>query len=520
MARLTAADGAGPSSQTPSPAPSSGPVSSRHSSSAHGGGGSGSAAARRRTSHPPPSPSSTSQSGADDDDDDDAADFADDFSSAPFRLSSRRNTIKARSAADVLAVSPQTSGSSMMDAEGSSAAAYYEPSPSPSELPHEILLHIFKYVAHRPADLFRCLLVCKAWCLCGVELLWHRPAFPNMDTLELFTHVLEAPDTTFEYASFVRRLSFAGIVNDVRDEHFLPFRVCHRLERLALAGCKALSNDAIVEALQHLRGIVAADLTDLVQLEDSAIEMLYKTCARLQGLNLSGCAKVTSGAVAALAKTCTLLRRVKLCGCVGIGDEAFAALTMHCPVLLEVDVAGCALISDISVRELWRRAFHIRELRLAHCGALTDLAFPAPNSVFQNTLRTGPSALHQTGWGGIESAPASRGTSPVGGMAAGHLTLRHASSGDGLFPRTATLPMPSPTMTHLAPPRTFDHLRILDITNCSTISDAAIEGIVTHVPRIKNLILAKCTRLTDDAVYSIAKLGKNLHYLHLGHVSK
>jgi F-box and leucine-rich repeat protein GRR1 len=75
-------------------------------------------------------------------------------------------------------------------------------------------------------------------------------------------------------------------------------------------------------------------------------------------------------------------------------------------------------------------------------------------------------------------------------------------------------------MTHLAPPRTFDHLRILDITNCSTISDAAIEGIVTHVPRIKNLILAKCTRLTDDAVYSIAKLGKNLHYLHLGHVSK
>jgi F-box and leucine-rich repeat protein GRR1 len=46
-----------------------------------------------------------------------------------------------------------------------------------------------------------------------------------------------------------------------------------------------------------------------------------------------------------------------------------------------------------------------------------------------------------------------------------------------------------------------------------------VEGIVANVPRLKNLALTKCTRLTDEALYSIAKLGKNLHYLHLGHVS-
>lgn len=101
------------------------------------------------------------------------------------------------------------------------------------------------------------------------------------------------------------------------------------------------------------------------------------------------------------------------------------------------------------------------------------------------------------------------------------LVTSHSSDDTNSYPRNVTMPNSSPPMhTHLRPSRMFDHLRILDLTNCSTISDAAIEGIVSNVPRIRNLILAKCTRLTNESAYSIARLGKNLHYLHLGHVSK
>ncbi|CAG8844275.1 28502_t:CDS:1, partial [Racocetra persica] len=41
-------------------------------------------------------------------------------------------------------------------------------------IPSELILQIFKYVTST-ADLKSCILVCKSWCRCGVELLWHKP---------------------------------------------------------------------------------------------------------------------------------------------------------------------------------------------------------------------------------------------------------------------------------------------------------------------------------------------------------
>lgn len=65
--------------------------------------------------------------------------------------------------------------------------------------------------------------------------------------------------------------------------------------------------------------------------------------------------------------------------------------------------------------------------------------------------------------------------------------------------------------------RVYEHLRILDLTSCSRLTDFAVEKIISVAPRLRNLVFAKCRNLTDAAVNSISKLGKNLHYLHLGH---
>ena len=68
--------------------------------------------------------------------------------------------------------------------------------------------------------------------------------------------------------------------------------------------------------------------------------------------------------------------------------------------------------------------------------------------------------------------------------------------------------------------RIVDTLRILDLTACEQLTDAGMAKIVSCAPRLRNLVLAKCRHLTDEAVSSIARLGKNLHYLHLGHCSQ
>jgi F-box and leucine-rich repeat protein GRR1 len=63
----------------------------------------------------------------------------------------------------------------------------------------------------------------------------------------------------------------------------------------------------------------------------------------------------------------------------------------------------------------------------------------------------------------------------------------------------------------------WSHLRILDLTQCVTLTDTHLMQIVTQAPRIRNLVLYKCVRITDEGIYSVVTLGKNLHYLHLGH---
>jgi F-box and leucine-rich repeat protein GRR1 len=66
----------------------------------------------------------------------------------------------------------------------------------------------------------------------------------------------------------------------------------------------------------------------------------------------------------------------------------------------------------------------------------------------------------------------------------------------------------------------FESLRILDLTACEKLTDAAVTKIIDAAPRLRNLVLAKCKKITDEAVLAISKLGKNLHYVHLGHCSQ
>lgn len=451
---------------------------------------------------PPPSPSSTSQS-----DDGGPQDFADlasiddadtktngrNFDPAAVKLSRRGTLIPA---------SPTSSNGTWILQDNT-------PLSTASNLPHEILLHIFKYLVLYPPDLLSCLQVCKSWCLNGVELLWHRPALFKISSLFKLVGVIRKPEQLFPYANFVRRLNFTLLANQLEDQLFLMMSACTRLERLTLAGCSNITDATLVKVFQNTPQLVAIDLTDVADISDATLLTLAQNCPKAQGINLTGCKKITSKGVAQLARSCKLLRRVKLCGCDNVDDEALLSLTENCPALLEVDLIHCPKISDGSVREIWTKSYQMRELRLAHCTELTDNAFPsARGTTGVPMLGTSHSVSSRPGTGfGVDSAPGSRGASP------GTQALMDGGRRDADLTRSLSIP------TEIGQSRLFDHLRILDLTSCTSISDDAVEGIIANVPRLKNLALTKCTRLTDESLYSIAKLGKNLHYLHLGHVS-
>jgi F-box and leucine-rich repeat protein GRR1 len=70
------------------------------------------------------------------------------------------------------------------------------------------------------------------------------------------------------------------------------------------------------------------------------------------------------------------------------------------------------------------------------------------------------------------------------------------------------------------PSISFESLRILDLTDCNELQDNGIHKIIDAAPRLRNLVLAKCRQITDRGIMAITKLGKNLHYIHLGHCAR
>ncbi|KAL0949362.1 hypothetical protein HGRIS_009431 [Hohenbuehelia grisea] len=356
-----------------------------------------------------------------------------------------------------------------------------------SNLPPEILIHILKNL-YTPKDLYNALRVSRAWCECAVELLWQKPSFARFPSLLTMILVISKPEEqqTFSYASLIRRLNLVNHASSLKDDQLVVLARCSRLERITLVNCDNLSSPALARALPAWPGLVAVDLTNVTNTNDDAIIGLAHAAPRLQGLNLTGCKNITDAAVSALASNCPLLRRLKLSECELITDTPISALAKSCPYLLEIDLNKCKLITDIAVRDIWTYCKNMREMRLSHCTELTDLAFPAPLKADTNN--------------GASSSSRALAPNP--------------------FPSSfAALAESSDALPPLALNRSFLSMRMIDLTACALVTDDALEGIISHAPKLRNVVLSKCVQLTDRAVETICRLGKHLHYLHLGHAT-
>lgn len=124
--------------------------------------------------------------------------------------------------------------------------------------------------------------------------------------------VLSSRDQTFPYASTIRRLNLTNIAEQLNDPLFLCLSVCTQVERLTMAGASQVSVGALYRVVQGMTELVAVDFTDVANCQDEVVEIMAEQNPRLQGLNLSGCRKITDSGLLAVAKHCPLLKRVSL----------------------------------------------------------------------------------------------------------------------------------------------------------------------------------------------------------------
>ncbi|KAI8624753.1 RNI-like protein [Xylariaceae sp. FL1651] len=244
------------------------------------------------------------------------------------------------------------------------------------------------------------------------------------------------------------------------------------IKRLNLAALAERVNDGSVIPLAVCTRVERLTLTNCHGLTDLGLTPLVRSSQHLLALDISGDSNITEASVVAIAENCRKLQGLNISGCKQISNESLVQLAENCRFIKRLKLNDCNQLNDTAVLAFAHNCSNILEIDLHQCVNI--------------------------------------GNEPVSALLSKEPSLRELRLAScELIDDGAFLSLP--------PFRTYENLRILDLTSCSRLTDRAVEKIIDIAPRLRNLVLAKCSNITDIAVHSIARLGKNLHYVHLGH---
>ncbi|KAF9516875.1 hypothetical protein BS47DRAFT_1380845 [Hydnum rufescens UP504] len=200
---------------------------------------------------------------------------------------------------------------------------------------------------------------------------------------------------------------------------------------------------------------------------------------------------------------CVRLERLTLAGCTLLTDASLAVVFSACPALIAVDLNGVSEATDASLTALANTTTRLQGINLTKCKKVTDVGILAL----------------------VRSSPLLRRIKLHGLIA-----LTDAS--------VCAIAESCPLLLEI------------DLSNCIKLTDLSVREIWERQKHLREFQLSNVHALTDDAFpapppsptqrlrpnlfssapttevpperlphFSIGKLGKNLHYIHLGHVS-
>jgi F-box and leucine-rich repeat protein GRR1 len=177
---------------------------------------------------------------------------------------------------------------------------------------------------------------------------------------------------------------------------------------------------------------------------------------------------------------------------------------------MEMDLAQVPQLTDTTVYGIFLNARHVREIKLNGHEFITNAAIPNLPNLWQ--MSEAELESYSQKYADIVADSLELVSEPADGGETGFYSPR-MKSGRSLVVRTVDPAFLRPVTD------VFEHLRLVDLTGCARLGDRAIENLVANAPKLRSLTLTKCANLTDAALESIGRLGKHLHYLHLGHVA-
>lgn len=289
-------------------------------------------------------------------------------------------------------------------------------------------------------------------------------------------------------------------------------RHCAQLRSLHATACQ-ITRVGLRALTLGCRDITLLELSQCVDVGDSALSAIAAGCPSLKALHLSGCQDITDDGLAVLGRGCRHLSVLNVSACrrVGeFGDRALLALGRYCPELTHLDMFGCAHVQDAGVVAVARGCTKLSSLKLSGCRELTGLALEALSKQciwLKDLSIAGCKRVKDVDLcrlvGVVQSGSGSDRTSRATGQSSEHehgtvpgccrLTRLDVSGCDDV--RAHSLAMIADRCKQL---------HELSLRGCAAVTDDACRELASRASRLRSLDLSECPSVSETGVETIA----------------
>ncbi|KAJ2491911.1 hypothetical protein IWW37_001883 [Coemansia sp. RSA 2050] len=360
--------------------------------------------------------------------------------------------------------------------------------PACSRVLPEILLEIFALLAPSQASLRACILTCRQWNYVGTPVLWRRPQFHRLSSVELFASTLVSFTSgagVSHYAKLVETVSFSTLPEVDRNNPQLATLLdtivnCMVVPKSTSAldlpvggwakqsGTRNLLLPPVIKRSRSLSrnnagcsGVSSCDVDDPL-----ATRLLSAT-----GLQLADGDSTTIAAVVATGVGQAVMDQDSKT----VHERQALATTVYASSLRQLDLRFCKGVRNYSLQRLAPRLASINVLNLAG-GLRTDITI-AKLSQHMSDLRRVSLA-----W-----------TSNLTDFGVSELVQRCK----GIEALDLTYCMQIEDTSMLAIAHNLHSLAALSVAYCAGVTDIGVREVATRFPGIQIINVAKCLRVTD-----------------------
>ena len=290
---------------------------------------------------------------------------------------------------------------------------------------------------------------------------------------------------TFEWIDIPSLLSInlAGCIAITNEAISTIADGCPKLRSVNLNGCVGVDDAGLTALARGCRDIVSLDVSGCMYITNKGVkELLENCCCNLQNIGLNGCRRIEYVALYVIAQSCPALIRIDFRD-IGMCDHTMMEFAKWCPLLSTFDISHRDLLTDIVIADFVSKCTQLRNIDITCCNACTDACLVAMaaccthlhsiNLADNNITDIGVSAFAK-GCGGLKS-----------------ITLANCISLTDL--------------SLIALSQGCPDLVSIDISHNPNMTNSGIASLVEGCPNLESFDLSHCFFMSEGSLVSIAR---------------